>query len=194
MQNDPLNLAVASDQASALGGVLSDLESRSQSLGHALTQTFAQALTGSKNLDDALKGLALKLSGMALSAGLKPLENLLGNALGGLGGDLFKGFAKGGIPPGGIQPFASGGVVSAPTYFQSGSGMGLMGEAGAEAILPLKRGPDGALGVASAGGGMGAGAPVVFNITTPDVQGFRRAEADIAAMMARTVRRGQRHL
>lgn len=198
MQTDPLNLNAASDQASTLDGVLADLEQRSQSLGYALTQTFAQALTGSRSLDDALKGLALKLSGLALSAGLKPLEGLLGDAMGkafgGLGSGLAKGFAGGGIPGGAVQPFASGGVVSAPTFFQSGGGMGLMGEAGAEAILPLKRGPDGTLGVGAAAGGSAAAPAVVFNISTPDVQGFRRAEADIAAMLARTVRRGQRHL
>tara|TARA_B100002051_G_scaffold51235_1_gene46366 strand:+ start:2238 stop:4397 length:2160 start_codon:yes stop_codon:yes gene_type:complete len=49
----------------------------------------------------------------------------------------------------GIVPFARGGVVSSPT-------MSLMGEAGPEAILPLKRGSDGRLGVAANGamGGM----------------------------------------
>ena len=128
---------------------------------------------------------------------------MLGNALGGAGStsggngllaNLFSGLGTAGRSGGGVQPFAAGGVVSAPTYFQSGGGTGLMGEAGAEAILPLKRGPDGALGVANAGGGSGGGPPIVFNITTPDPQAFRRAEADIAAMLARTVRRGQRHL
>ncbi len=41
----------------------------------------------------------------------------------------------------------------ADLFPNAGGGIGLMGEAGAEAILPLKRGPDGALGVASQGGG-----------------------------------------
>jgi hypothetical protein len=47
--------------------------------------------------------------------------------------------------------FANGGIVSSPTFFQFADGgkinMGLMGEAGPEAIMPLKRGPDGRLGV-----------------------------------------------
>lgn len=47
----------------------------------------------------------------------------------------------------------SGTVVSRPTVFPFASGIGLMGEAGAEAILPLKRGPDGKLGVSAQGGG-----------------------------------------
>jgi phage-related minor tail protein len=48
----------------------------------------------------------------------------------------------------------SGQVVNHPTVFAFASGAGLMGEAGPEAILPLKRGTDGKLGVASAGGGV----------------------------------------
>lgn len=58
------------------------------------------------------------------------------------------------------QRFANGGaftnsVVSAPTLFRfaNGAALGEMGEAGPEAIMPLKRGPDGALGVQMHGGG-----------------------------------------
>ena len=45
----------------------------------------------------------------------------------------------------------SGQIVSQPTQFMFAHGAGVMGEAGPEAILPLKRGTDGKLGVASAG-------------------------------------------
>jgi lambda family phage tail tape measure protein len=55
-----------------------------------------------------------------------------------------------------FQPFAMGGIVNKPTLFKyadGGSGrFGLMGEAGPEAIIPLKRGRDGKLGVAGGGG------------------------------------------
>lgn len=61
---------------------------------------------------------------------------------------------------GGVRAFASGGVftnsiVSNPTLFKfaNGGSLGLMGEAGPEAIMPLKRGPDGRLGVSGGGGG-----------------------------------------
>lgn len=47
--------------------------------------------------------------------------------------------------PGG--KYASGGVVNNPTAFMSSSGLGLMGESGPEAILPLSRGSSGNLGV-----------------------------------------------
>lgn len=53
----------------------------------------------------------------------------------------------------GIVPFANGGIVDRPMMFPFAKGIGLMGEAGPEAIMPLKRGADGKLGVAGGGGG-----------------------------------------
>ena len=60
--------------------------------------------------------------------------------------------AKGGAFNKGVQMFADGGVVSSPTMFGHSGGLGMMGEAGPEAIMPLKRGPDGKLGVAGSQG------------------------------------------
>ena len=174
MTPDPNTLGQAIGEAQALDQVMTDLEARSESLGQVLTRTFATALVNGRSLDETLKGLALRLSNLALTAGLKPLEGLVGSAFSNLLG-------------GKVTPFASGGVVSQPTYFAHSGGMGLMGEAGAEAILPLKRGADGALGVASDGGG---GVTIHFNVTASDAESFRRSEAQIAAMLARTVRRG----
>ena len=57
-------------------------------------------------------------------------------------------------------------------------GMGVMGAAGPEAIMPLARGPDGKLGVKGQGG---SGPTIVMNITTPDVAGFQRSQGQIAA-------------
>lgn len=54
-----------------------------------------------------------------------------------------------------VQKYAYGGVVNKPTLFPMANGMGLMGEAGAEAILPLRRGSNGKLGVQSSGGSIG---------------------------------------
>ena len=54
-----------------------------------------------------------------------------------------------------LTKYAKGGVVTEPTFFRYGAAgnLGLMGEAGAEAILPLKRGRSGNLGVEASGGG-----------------------------------------
>ena len=69
------------------------------------------------------------------------------------------GLAKGGVfSSEGMQTFANGGafsnsIVNSPTLFKFANGgttrTGLMGEAGPEAIMPLKRGADGKLGVAA---------------------------------------------
>ncbi|EHF2832881.1 phage tail tape measure protein [Salmonella enterica] len=54
----------------------------------------------------------------------------------------------------------SGSIVNRPTFFAFAKGAGVMGEAGPEAILPLRRGADGKLGVMAAGsGGMAMFAP-----------------------------------
>lgn len=55
----------------------------------------------------------------------------------------------------GIKPFARGGIVNQPTLFPFANGTGLMGEAGPEAIMPLRRGADGRLGVEASNGGVG---------------------------------------
>ena len=91
------------------------------------------------------------------------------------------------------SPFADGGIVASPTYFGAGSSLGLMGERGAEAIMPLARGPNGQLGVV-ANGAAGRATHVTVNIQTPDVEGFRRSETQVAAALARAVARGRRGL
>lgn len=68
-------------------------------------------------------------------------------------GDAFSG--------GNVIPFASGGIVTEPTIFPMAKGIGLMGEAGPEAIIPLTRNSDGDLGVSAEGLG---GSPVTINI------------------------------
>jgi lambda family phage tail tape measure protein len=54
-------------------------------------------------------------------------------------------------------------IVSQPTVFPFAHGIGLMGEAGPEAIMPLKRGPDGNLGVRASGGSSNVTVNVINN-------------------------------
>lgn len=68
--------------------------------------------------------------------------------------------------------------------------LGVAGEAGPEAILPLARGRDGRLGVAMSGAS--AAANVTVHIAAPDADSFRRSEAYITGQIARAVARGQR--
>lgn len=181
-----INADIAPFQA-ALG----NLEKLSDRFGAQLTGALKGAATSGRELDDVLRRIGLNLAGMALQEGLKPLQSLTGSLFSGLLGGLagILPFAKGGVP-GHVVPFAGGGVVSAPSYFPMGRSLGLMGEAGPEAILPLRRSSDGRLGVAASGGGMPVN--VVFNISTPDAASFRKSEAQITGMLARAVSRGTR--
>lgn len=93
----------------------------------------------------------------------------LGSSAGGYSGSFFP-QAKGGAWSGGVQMFADGGaftnsVVSRPTAFGMAGGMGLMGEAGPEAIMPLTRTASGALGVRAVGGGSQAPGGTQINIS-----------------------------
>ena len=75
-----------------------------------------------------------------------------------------------------IVPYAMGGVVSKPTLFKFAAGgtmrTGLMGEAGPEAIMPLKRGADGRLGVSG-----GGSAPVNVTVNV-DASGGSKVAGD----------------
>jgi len=90
----------------------------------------------------------------------------------GMGGGVFGGgFAQGGAFVGGVQKFATGGVVSSPTNFpMAGGKIGLMGEAGAEAIMPLTR---------TSGGDLGVKAIVSSNGTVVNIYNQSGAEAEV---------------
>jgi phage-related minor tail protein len=160
--------------------------------GSALGRAFEGLAIQGRGLGDVLRSLAQSLSRMAFRAAFRPLEQAFGNAFAGLFAGLSPTGPVGGKLPGGpVVPFAKGGVIAAPVAFPLGRGTGLAGERGAEAIMPLARGPDGRLGVAASGS---RGISVTFNVTTPDAESFRRSESQIAAMLARAVGTGQRNL
>ena len=106
--------------------------------------------------------------------------------------------AKGNVFNGGLQAFAKGGsftngIVNSPTMFN----MGLMGEAGPEAIMPLRRGSDGSLGVAATGSSGGNVSVQVINNSnaqattneTTDSKGNRKIEVIIGEMTAGEISR-----
>lgn len=85
--------------------------------------------------------------------------------------------------PGGVVPFANGGIVNEPTLFKFARGTGLMGEAGPEAIMPLKRGADGKLGVS------GGQQVVVNNNFTINGPITRETQQQIAARVGASAQR-----
>ena len=171
--NKPLVLETEKLRTEMMG-----LNRLADSFGQTITRSFASAIIQGRKLSDVLKGLALSLAGQALSSALKPLGGLLGQVFAS---------AKGNV----VTPFAGGGIVNSPTLFPLRGGAGLMGEAGAEAIMPLARGHDGKLGVRMSGG---KPVNVTVNISTPDVASFRQSQSQIASVITRAVSRGQRNL
>lgn len=183
--------ASVTDLADGLSTQLSDLTNLSDLFGRSLSTALKGAVVQGKSLDMVLRGIAERLASRAFDAALNPLTSALGSlGTGWLAGLL--GFSHGGVVAAGrVRPFADGGVVSSPTYFPMSGATGLMGEAGAEAIVPLSRGSDGRLGVASSGA---SATRITVNITTPDAESFRRSEAQVTGMLARAVGRGRRGL
>jgi hypothetical protein len=173
-----------------------DVAALSGGIGRGLRRAFDGLVFDGMKLSDAMREVGRSMVDAAYSAAMKPVTNHFGGLLAeGVAAVMngLPGFAKGGsFVQGRVMPFARGGVVSGPTMFPMRGGTGLMGEAGPEAIMPLSRGPDGRLGVRSEGR---ASRPVtvVMNISTPDADGFRRSQSQIAAEVGRALARGGRN-
>ena len=194
--------------------LLSDAYKRQAAIGTAFEDLFKGmgdaiidfALTGKTSFGDLVQsiliGLAKMEMQMAMSSAFKSMGGLSGIA------SLFTGTpvasAKGNMfDSSGIQAFANGGtftnsIVSEPTLFKFAKGTGLMGEAGPEAIMPLRRGSDGSLGVVASGGSSSGSVSVqVINNTssqattneTVDSRGNRKIEVVIGDMQAGEIAR-----
>jgi phage-related minor tail protein len=164
----------------------------SRSVTSSIRRAFEGVLLDGKSVGEALSSVGKSISNSVLSQAMAPVQSAVGGGLQSLLSGILP-FAKGAaFGAGRVAAFARGGVVDGPTHFPMRGGLGLMGEAGPEAIMPLARGADGRLGVR---GGAGGGAvSVTMNITTPDAEGFRRSQSQVAAEMSRAIQRGRRNL
>jgi lambda family phage tail tape measure protein len=173
------------------------IQSMSSAFSGQLRDAFEGVVFEGDRLSDALKDMARNMMDTVYQTAMDPLQDQIGGFLSQGLNAMFGGakeFANGGaFSQGRVTPFARGGVVQSPTPFPMRGGMGLMGEAGPEAILPLTRGADGRLGVSAGDGGGAQSVQVHMNITTPDVQGFQRSQSQIAAQMSRMLAKGQRN-
>ena len=179
---DPINVAITAADgigvafAQSFQGLIDGSMSAREALG-----SFFKSV-GDMFLEMAAQIIAKQMTMIILQTILK--------ALGAVGGDPVKPggdwmSAVGRMSPNangnafganGIMPFASGGaftnsIVRSPTLFKFADGgttrTGLMGEAGPEAIMPLKRGADGSLGVQASGLRSAMGRPPGGATTTP---------------------------
>lgn len=178
-----------------MGAAGRQVDGLSRSIGWGLRRAFDGLVFDGSRLSDVLKTLGRGMVDTALTQALKPAQNALGGLIASGVQSLVGGLLPFGdgasFSAGRVTPFARGGVVSQATGFPMRGGVGLMGEAGPEAIMPLSRGPDGSLGVKAQGGARAV--HVTMNISTPDVVGFSRSRTQIAAQMGRAIGRGSRN-
>jgi phage-related minor tail protein len=174
--------AFAAQDLNAIRQALDGITISSENVSKSLARTFASAIASGRSFNDTLASVVTSLSRMTLNTAAQGLvsgaTSWLSNAFSGLSGT--------------VAPFADGGIVASPALFGMDSSFGLMGERGAEAILPLSRGPNGQLGIAA----QNAPAPVsvTVNIAAADADSFRKSEGQITSALARAVARGQRSL
>ncbi|WP_309086383.1 phage tail length tape measure family protein [Chelativorans sp.] len=183
-------------------GFINDLQSGLEQ-GKGFWESFGNAAL------NVLNKITDKLLGDVLDAIFR-VSNAGGGGGGGIFGWLGKllGFGGGGYSPaassvlagggaglyangaafnrGNVIPFAAGGIVTSPTVFPMAKGIGLMGEAGPEAIMPLRRTPDGRLGVEARGAVNDAPQRVSINVNVSGARG----NTEIRDMVAEGVQQG----
>lgn len=170
-----LKINDAIDGVVGFGDALKDVNRDAERFGLQVNSSFERFLKTGGKVSDLLKTIAADFASLVYQKTVgQELEKYSAKAADWLlnsidFGPLFPS-AKGNVfmSSPGLSAY-SGSVVSKPTLFPFASGIGLMGEAGPEAILPLKRGSDGKLGVS--GGG-----PVIniYHNETIDARGAQR--------------------
>ena len=192
-QEDPATLQAIADRVAAQEKVVRVLEEQRQlqeSVADAIANNMGDALMsmvdGTMSVKDAFKSMAMEIIKELYR--ILVVQQLVNAAKASMGGF----FEDGGVFQGGsqVQAYADGGVVGSPTTFpMAGGRTGLMGEAGPEAIMPLKRGKDGKLGVQAEGG---AGDVIIhqnFNFTANGDESVKKIIAQQAPAIANMTKR-----
>jgi len=173
-------------------------ESMGQAISGTLVDGFSAAVSGARELDDVLRSIGQSLLQIALRTAVGvPLQQGLGSFLAGFGGGPVPSAKGNAFGSRGVIPFAKGGVVDSTIGFGLPDGrMGIAGEAGPEAILPLKRDRQGRLGVRTTDGGGGGGAVQQINhfhlSNIRDTESFRRSERQIGRTLMRAGEKARR--
>ena len=178
------NISKLKDELFELTNPINLITNAATNIGTAFTNSFRSVIDGSATTQEALASFFKNIGNFFLDMAAQIIQKMIVMFIlnkvvgllpgmsggGGGGGDIFSDIAsRGGLrmADGGafaknkIIPYAKGGIVNKPTMFAYADGgagrFGIMGEAGPEAILPLRRGPGGKLGVESSGGGVKVG-------------------------------------
>lgn len=168
----------------------------------AFDNAFAGFVSGSMTAQEAFKSFATSIVSEIAKiiaqeirvAAIKGVISMFSSAGGsatstastyGVTSGSFSALASGGVMSGPGISAHSGTVVSSPTIFPFARGTGLMGEAGPEAILPLKRGKDGKLGISSETSGQSNGN--VYNISVAVTSGKDDKPADTGDKVAQAI-------
>jgi len=130
-------------------------------------------MTGKLNFKNLANSIISDMARIAIQQTItKPFTNFISGIFGSANGNAFV--------DGKVQKYAYGGVVNKPT-------IGLMGEAGyPEAILPLKRGSNGKLGVQSTGSSIGN---IVVNVDASgsSVEGDQQQGKELGRIIATAI-------
>lgn len=169
---------------------LQRIKDRNDEIAQSIGESFGSAMTsivdGTKSVKDAFKDMARAIiADLYQIFVVKQITGMIANAISPGAGDAYL-LARGGVLNNGqVVPYADGGVVGSPmTFPMAGGRTGLMGEAGPEAIMPLKRGANGKLGVQAEGG---AGDVVIhqnFNFAANGDESVKKLIAQAAPQIA----------
>lgn len=190
-------MAVRNSNTPGLTGLALEAQDLTRLLDQGLTSalrgsaaTMREMLTGTKSLSAGFAELATRIADAVTEALIMrsivgPISGAIGSGISGLaGGGGAGGWTTTVIPSahgnafwgGRLTAFAAGGIVTRPTIFAMANGMGLMGEAGPEAVMPLRRLGSGRLGVEAAGGG--ANVQVIVNNNASGAKATTREQSD----------------
>lgn len=138
------------DKAKETGSAFEDLAKVIDGWGKQSAQAIADfVVDGKGNLSDLVRAFAKEMVAMiAYQNGVKQLSAGIGSWIGGLSTTAN---ADGAVYESPSLSRYSNGVYDSPKLFAFAQGVGVFAEAGPEAIMPLKRGPDGKLGVQASG-------------------------------------------
>jgi lambda family phage tail tape measure protein len=150
--------------------------------------------TGKASFSDFANSVLADIARIAIRQSLVGI----GNSFSGGFGSLFasgaaasvRANAKGGVYDSPSLSAYSGGVYDSPKFFAFAKGAGVFGEAGPEAIMPLKRGPDGSLGVRMVDGGQSGSARSGDVIIHQTIQVSGSGDAALQRAMEEAARKG----